>query len=97
MDLEDDTHMENNTVMSTIKVQEIVNVPVMLHDDMLNAIAQRLTERIKAMDIEQMIDDRIEYYMTHVFDINDYARDLDFYDIKSGIVDDVVEVIKERL
>lgn len=97
MDLEDDTHMENNTVMSTIKVQEIVNVPVMLHDDMLNAIAQRLTERIEAMDIEQMIDDRIEYYMTHVFDINDYARDLDFYDIKSGIVDDVIEVIKERL
>lgn len=89
--------MENNTVMSTIQVQEIINVPVMLHDDMLNAIAQRLTERIEAMDIEQMIDDRIEYFMTHSFDINDYSNDLDFYDIKRGIVDDVVDTIKERL
>jgi predicted transcriptional regulator len=93
MDLEDDTHMENNTV----KVQEIVNVPVMLHDDMLDAIAKRLAERVEAMDLEQMIDDRIEYFMSHSFDINDYSRDIDLYDVKRNLVDEVIETIKDRL
>lgn len=93
MDLEDDTHMEKNTV----KLQETVNVPVVLSDEMLDAIAKRLADRVEAMDIEQMIDDRIDYYMSTSFDINDHSRNLDLDHITSGIVDDVIEHIKDRL
>jgi hypothetical protein len=92
MDLEDDTHME-----TTVKTEEIVNVSIMLGDAMLNVIAKRLADRVEAMDIEQMIDDRIEYYMSTTFDINDYTNNLDTHDITRGIVDDVIETIKDRL
>jgi hypothetical protein len=92
MDLEDDTHME-----TTVKTEEIVNVSIMLGDAMLNVIAKRLADRIEAMDIEQMIDDRIEDYMTSTFDINDYTNNLDTYEITRGIVDHVIETIKDRL
>lgn len=90
MDIEDDTHMETQNV----KGQITVNLPIVFSDEVVDVIVNQVLRR---MDIDELIDDRIEYYMTHVFDINDYARDLDFYDIKSGIVDDVIEVIKERL
>jgi hypothetical protein len=93
MDLEDDTHMEPITA----KPQEIVNVSVMISNEMLDGIAKRLAERVEAMDIKQMIDNRIEYFMNHTFDINDYTDNLDTYDIKRGIVDDVIETIKDRL
>jgi hypothetical protein len=93
MDLEDDTHMEPTTV----KLQEIVNVPIMLSDEMLDGIAKRLTEKIEAMDIEQMIDDRIEYYMRNSFDINDYTSDFDTYNITKSIVSEVIDEIKDRL
>ena len=82
---------------TTVKTEEIVNVSIMLGDAMLNVIAKRLADRIEAMDIEQMIDDRIEYYMSNTFDINDYTNNLDTYDIQRGIVNDVIETIKDRL
>lgn len=93
MDLEDDTHMEPTTA----NLQEIVNVPVMLSDEMLDAIAKRITDRVEAMNIAQLIDDRIEYFMQYSFDINNYTDNLDTYDIRRGIIDDVIETIKERL
>jgi len=92
MDLEDDTHMEN-----TVKVQEVVNVPIMLSDEMLDAIANRLANRIEAMDLAQMIDDRIEYFLSNGFDINDYIRDMDLDRLTTNITDEVIETIKERL
>jgi len=92
MDLEDDTHMEN-----TVKVQEVVNVPIMLSDEMLDAIANRLANRIEAMDLAQMIDDRIEYFLSNGFDINDYIRDMDLDRLATNITDEVIETIKERL
>jgi homoserine acetyltransferase len=78
----------------TVKLQEVVNVPIMLSDEMIDAIVKRVTER---MDLNQIIDDQIEYYMSSTFDINDYTRNLDTHDITRGIVDDVIETIKDRL
>jgi hypothetical protein len=89
MDLEDDTHME-----TTVKLQEIVNVPIMLSDEMIDAIVKRVTER---MDLNQIIDDQIDYYMSTTFDINDHTSNLDTYDIQKGIIDDVISTIKDRL
>ena len=89
MDLEDDTHME-----TTVKLQEIVNVPIMLSDEMIDAIVKRVTER---MNLNQIIDDQIDYYMSTTFDINDHTRNLDIYDIQQGIIDDVISSIKDRL
>jgi hypothetical protein len=93
MDLEDDTHMEPTTV----KLQEVVYLPVMLSNEMLDTIAKQLTDRIKAVDIEQMIDDRIEDYMRNSFDINDYTSDFDTYNITKSIVSEVIYEIKDRL
>lgn len=81
----------------TVKLQEVVNVPVMLSDEMLDAIAKRLADRIEAMDLETMIDERIEYFMQNSFDINDYTSNLDTYDITKNIVNDVIDTIKDRL
>jgi hypothetical protein len=93
MDLEDDTHMEPTTV----KLQEVVYLPVMLSDELLDTIAKRLADRVSAMDFEQMIDDRIEYYMRNSFDINDYTSDFDTYNITKSIVSEVIDEIKDRL
>ena len=93
MDLEDDTHMEPTTV----KLQEVVYLPVMLSDELLDTIDKRLADRVSAMDFEQMIDDRIEYYMRNSFDINDYTSDFDTYNITKSIVSEVIDEIKDRL
>ena len=81
----------------TVKLQEVIYLPVRLTDELLDTIAKQLSDRVEAMDINQMIDNRIEYFMNHTFDINDYTDNLDIYDIKRGIVDDVIDTIKDRL
>ena len=43
------------------------------------------------------IQEEIESYLKHDFDINDYADDLDLYEIKRDLVDDVIDSIKNRL
>lgn len=78
----------------TVKLQEVVNVPIMLSDEMIDVIVKRVTER---MDLNQIIDDQIDYYMQNTFDINDHTRNLDTHDITRGIVDDVIDTIKDRL
>jgi hypothetical protein len=90
MDLEDDTHMENDTV----KAQEIVNVPVMFTDEMVDAIVNRVLQRL---DFNERVDDQIEYYFSTTFDINDYTNNIDFYDLRRGLVEDVIDSIKDRL
>ena len=90
MDLEDDTHMENNTV----KAQEIVNVPVMFTDEMVDAIVNRVLQRL---DFSERVDDQIEYYFSTTFDINDYTNNIDFYDLRRGLIEDVIDSIKDRL
>lgn len=89
MDLEDDTHME-----TTVTNDNIIVAKITLTDEVIDTIVKRVTER---MDLDQLIDDRIEYFMSNTFDINDYTNNLDIYDIKRGIVDDVIETIKDRL
>jgi len=79
---------------TTVKLQEIVNVPVMLSDEMIDVIVKRVTER---MDLNQIIDDQVDYYMQNTFDINDHTRNLDTHDITRDIVNDVIDTIKDRL
>ena len=78
----------------TVKLQEVVNVPIMLSDEMIDVIVKRVTER---MDLNQIIDDQIDYYMQNTFDINDHTRNLDTHDITRDIVNDVIDTIKDRL
>lgn len=82
--------MENDTV----KAQEIVNVPVMFTDEMVDAIVNRVLQRL---DFNERVDDQIEYYFSTTFDINDYANNIDFYDLRRGLVEDVIDSIKDRL
>lgn len=79
---------------TTVTNDNIIVAKITLTDEVIDTIVKRVTDR---MDIQQMIDDRIEYFMQNYFDINDYTNNLDTYDIKRGIVDDVIETIKERL
>jgi hypothetical protein len=78
----------------TVKLQEVVNVPIMLSDEMIDVIVKRVTER---MDLNQIIDDQVDYYMQNTFDINDHTRNLDTHDITRDIVNDVIDTIKDRL
>lgn len=82
--------MENDTV----KAQEIVNVPVVFSDEMVDAIVNRVLQRL---DFNERVDDQIEYYFSTSFDINDYTSNIDFYDLRRGLVEDVIDSIKDRL
>lgn len=79
---------------TTVTNDNIIVAKIILTDEVIDTIVKRVTDR---MDIEQMVGDRIEYFMQNYFDINDYTNNLDIYDIKRGIVDDVIETIKDRL
>lgn len=79
---------------NTVTNDNFVVAKITLNDDVIDTIVKRVTER---MDLNQIIDEQIDYYMHHSFDINDYSRDLDLHDIRVGIVDDVIDAIKERL
>ena len=48
-------------------------------------------------EVVKAVQEGIEYYMKHDFDINDYADKLDLYEIKRDLVDDVIDSIKNRL
>lgn len=48
-------------------------------------------------EIVKTIQEEIESYLKHDFDINDYADKLDLYEIKRDLVDDVIDSIKNRL
>ena len=61
---------------TTVKNQEIVNVPVVFTDEMVDSIVNQVLRR---MDLNQRIDEQIEYFMTNTFDINDYTSNLDTY------------------
>lgn len=89
MDLEDDTHMETN-----VQNENIVVAKITLSDEVIDTIINRVANR---MDLEQMIDDRIEYFLSNGFDINDYIRDMDLDRLATNITDEVIETIKERL
>ena len=48
-------------------------------------------------EIVKVIQEEIESYLQHDFDINDYADKLDLYEVKRDLVDDVIDSIKNRL
>ena len=48
-------------------------------------------------EIVKAVQEEIESYLKHDFDINDYADKLDLYEIKRDLVDDVIDSIKNRL
>lgn len=86
MDIEDDAHITSQPKPKTIEV--------IIPDWVMDELVERILNRI---DTERIVTDSIEYYMDTHFDINDYTHNLDMYDIKRGIVDDVIDTIKDRL
>ena len=92
MDLEDDTHMNN--VIQTTTVQEVVNIPVMISPELIESLASSI---VKNKRFEEEISGLIDSWMRENFDINDYSDDLDTYDLRNNIVDEVISTIKDRL
>jgi len=85
MDLEADAHMQNNQTY-------FVKVDVQITEDLIN----RITDKVEKKLLEA-IDNRIYEYFQHDFDINDFTRDMDLDNVTRGIVDEVIEHIKDRL
>lgn len=79
---------------TTVNNENVIVAKITLTDEVIDTIVKRVIER---MDLNQIIDDQIDYYMHNSFDINDYTRNLDTHDITRNIVDDVIDTIKERL
>lgn len=79
---------------TTVTNDNIIVAKITLTDEVIDTIVNRVLQRL---DFNERVDDQIEYYFSTTFDINDYAPNLDTYDIKRGIIDDVIETIKERL
>lgn len=79
---------------TTVTNDNIIVAKITLTDEVIDTIVKRVTER---MDLNQIIDDQIEYYFSTTFDINDYAGNIDFYDLRRGLIEDVIDSIKDRL
>lgn len=79
---------------TTVTDNNFLVAKITLTDDVIDTLVKRITER---MDLNQIIDDQVEYYMNNAFDINDYSGDIDLYEIKRNLIDEVIETIKERL
>lgn len=79
---------------TTVTNDNIIVAKITLTDEVIDTIVKRVTER---MDLNQIVDDQIDYYMHNSFDINDYTQNLDTYDIQRGIVNDVIDTIRDRL
>jgi hypothetical protein len=88
MDLEDDTHM--NTETNPENYCFVVNVKPS------DALIEVLLEKLKPY-INEVMDERIDEWMHHDFDINDHTHNLDLDRLTTNIVDDVIDAIKERL
>jgi hypothetical protein len=88
MDLEDDTHMNTET-----KPENYCFVVSVKPSD---ALIEVLIEQLKPY-LKELIDDQIDEQLRNNFDINDHTYNLDLDRLTRGIVDDVVDTIKERL
>jgi hypothetical protein len=93
MDLEDDTHMSNVTQDTTI-----VNIPVNLTPQLMEALVDAL---LASKFFKTTINNSLDDYFRHEFDINDHMGSFEFSDLKDdlldGLVEDVISNIKDRL
>jgi hypothetical protein len=93
MDLEDDTHMSNVTQDTTI-----VNIPVSFTPQLMEALVDAL---LASKSFKTTINNSLDDYFRHEFDINDHMSNFDFTDVKDdlldGLVEDVISNIKDRL
>jgi hypothetical protein len=80
MDLEDDTHM----------TQEVINVPIMVSPEIYNQIAEMVIKKLEQNPgYHNLIDAKIDSWMSRNFDINDYNTD--------GIRDDILDAVRYDL
>ena len=92
MDLEDDTHM--NTHIGTTTVQEVINVPIMLSPEIYNQIAEMVIKKLEANPgYSNLIDAKIDSWMSRNFDLSDYNYD----NIKEDILDAVRYDLKNSI
>ena len=93
MDLEDDTHMSNETQDTFI-----INIPVNFTPQLMEAILDAL---LTSKFLKKKINDTIDEYFRCEFDINDHMGNFEFSDLKDdlldGLTEDVISNIKDRL
>jgi len=96
MDLEDDTHM--NTHIGTTTVQEVINVPVMLSPEIYNQIAEMVIKKLEANPgYNNLIDAKIDSWMSRNFDLSDYSTDSIREDILSAVRYDLRNSIRAEV
>lgn len=79
---------------TTVTNDNIIVAKITLTDEVIDTIVNRVLQRL---DFNERVDDQIEYYFSTTFDINDYTNNIDFYDLRRGLVEDVIDSIKDRL
>lgn len=83
-----------NTHIGTTTVQEVINVPVMLSPEMYNQLADLVLQRIENNPtFINIIDAKIDAWMSRNFDLNDYNYD----NIKEDILDAVRYDLKNSI
>jgi len=88
MDLEDDTHM--STHIGTTTVQEVINVPIMVSPEIYNQIAEMVIKKLEDNPgYSNLIDAKIDSWMSRNFDLSDYGTD--------GIKDDILDSVRYDL
>jgi len=87
MDLEDDTHLTKEIKMTA---QEVINVPIMISPEIYNQVADLVISKIETNPaFVNMIDAKIDSWMSRNFDLSDYGAD--------GIKDDILDAVRYDL
>jgi hypothetical protein len=80
MDLEDDAHM----------TQEVINVPIMVSPEIYNQIAEMVIKKLEQNPgYHNLIDAKIDSWMSRNFDINDYET--------SGLKEEIMDSVRYDL
>lgn len=83
-----------NTQLGTTTVQEVINVPIMISPEMYNQLADLVLQRIENNPtFINIIDAKIDAWMSRNFDLNDYNYD----NIKEDILDAVRYDLKNSI
>jgi len=87
-----------NTHIGTTTVQEVINVPVMLSPEIYNQIAEMVIKKLEANPgYNNLIDAKIDSWMSRNFDLSDYSTDSIREDILSAVRYDLRNSIRAEV
>ena len=79
-----------NTHIGTTTVQEVINVPIMISPDIYNQVAEMVIKKLEANPgYSNLIDAKIDSWMSRNFDLSDYNTD--------GIKEDILDAVRYDL